>query len=167
MRTTIIPAQITTVEDKIAGNLNLTQLLILMIPVIWTAIVYTLFFPAMRISFYKLPVILIVLIVCFILSLRVNGVVIFNWLFLLAGYRLRPRIYVPIKTDPYLREIDLPVFEKEPAVTPVKAKETKVAENIAVSELVRLEKLLHSKKFSLRYKINGKGGLHVAYQPVK
>jgi len=29
MRTTIIPAQITTVEDKIAGSLNMTQILIL------------------------------------------------------------------------------------------------------------------------------------------
>jgi hypothetical protein len=34
MRTRVIPAQITTVEDRIAGNLNLTQILLLMIPVI-------------------------------------------------------------------------------------------------------------------------------------
>ena len=40
MRTTVIPAQITTVEDKIAGSLNLTQILILMIPVFWATIVY-------------------------------------------------------------------------------------------------------------------------------
>jgi hypothetical protein len=30
MRTTVIPAQITTVEDRIAANLNLTQIILLL-----------------------------------------------------------------------------------------------------------------------------------------
>jgi len=33
MRTRVIPAQITTVEDKIVGNLNLMQMAILMVPI--------------------------------------------------------------------------------------------------------------------------------------
>ena len=33
MRTTVVPAQVTTVEDKIAGNLGLSQLLLLTLPV--------------------------------------------------------------------------------------------------------------------------------------
>ena len=64
MRTTIIPAQITTVEDKIAGSLNMTQILILMFPVLWTAIVYLILYPAMKLTLYKLPAISVVAIIC-------------------------------------------------------------------------------------------------------
>ena len=55
MKVRSIPAQITTVEDKIAGNLNLTQILLLMIPVFWLMIVYTIFPPYMEFSVYKFP----------------------------------------------------------------------------------------------------------------
>ena len=54
MRTTIIPAQITTVEDKIAGSLNMTQTLIMMFPVLWTALVYILLFPSMKLTSFNL-----------------------------------------------------------------------------------------------------------------
>jgi len=80
MRTTVIPAQITTVEDKIAGNLNITQILILMVPVFWTTIVYTLFSPVMRLAWYKIPLVIVVLFLCLILSLRIKGKVLVEWL---------------------------------------------------------------------------------------
>ena len=83
MKTTIIPAQITTVEDKIAGNLNLTQIIILMIPVLWTAFVYVGLPPATKLSLYKLPLILLVVFVCMTLALRIKGKVVYNWLFIL------------------------------------------------------------------------------------
>ena len=115
MRTTVIPAQITTVEDKIAGSLNLTQLMLLMVPVFWTTIVYTLFTPMMHVVWYKLPLVLVVLIISLSLAIRINGVVVFNWLFVILNYKLRPKLYVFNKNDSYLKEIDLPV-ETKPAV---------------------------------------------------
>ncbi len=60
MKTQVIPAQITTIEDKIAGNFSLTQILLLMFPVFWAAAVYTLLSPSLQLAWYKLPVILIV-----------------------------------------------------------------------------------------------------------
>ena len=41
MRSTVIPAQITTVEDKIAGNFNLVQILLMMAPVLIATLLYT------------------------------------------------------------------------------------------------------------------------------
>ncbi len=124
MRTTVIPAQITTVEDKIAGSLNLTQIMILMVPVFWTTAVYTIFSPAMHLAWYKIPVILIVLFACLILSLRIKGKVLVEWLLVLAKYYGRPKYYLFNKNDSYLRSLDLPVFEKKtitfPKLNPVR-----------------------------------------------
>ena len=80
MRTTIVPAQITTVEDKIAGNLNLTQITLLIFPAFWTIIVYALFIPRFHLSIYKLPLVILVLLVCLALSVRIKGRVVINWL---------------------------------------------------------------------------------------
>ncbi len=84
MRTTIIPAQITTVEDKIAGSLNLNQILILMIPVFWAAIVYAFLVPIMKLSTFKLGLILIVAFICLILAFRIKEKIIAEWLSTLA-----------------------------------------------------------------------------------
>ncbi len=62
MRTRIIPAQITTVEDKIAGSLSMTQILIMMIPVGLTAVIYVLLAPSMKLVSYKLILIIALMI---------------------------------------------------------------------------------------------------------
>jgi len=67
-----IPAQITTVEDKIVGNLSLTQMILLMIPIFWFMLVYTLFYPFMQYSWYKLPIFLIIAVFSLILAIRVK-----------------------------------------------------------------------------------------------
>lgn len=171
MRTTVIPAQITTVEDKIAGNLNLTQIIILMVPVLWSTVVYSLFLPSMRLTWYKLPLVLIVLFACLILSLRIKGKVVFNWLFVLLRYNFRPKYYLYNKNDAYLRTIDLPVFEKKPLKlfkkAPVKKEATKVAPNFGINDLVRLESFIQDPKYTLSFKTGKKGGLYVGLQQIQ
>src|SRR3990167_7044697 len=113
MRSTVIPAQITTVEDRIAGNLNLTQMILLIIPVLWTMVVYILLFPTMQFATYKLPIIGLVTIFCLFLAIRVKGKVVIQWLIILLRYNLRPKYYLFDKNEAYLRDIDLPVFERK------------------------------------------------------
>ena len=91
MRTTIIPAQITTVEDKIAGSLNMTQILILMFPVLWTAIIYILFAPTMKLVAYKLGLIGIVTLICLVLVIRIKDKIVAEWLGVVLRYHFRPR----------------------------------------------------------------------------
>jgi len=163
MRTTVIPAQITTVEDKIAGNLNLTQILILMVPVFWTTIVYSLFAPSMQFAFYKFPLVLTVTLICLVLSLRIKGKVVIEWLAILSKFNIRPKFYVFDKNESYLRDLDLPVSQ-EKSLTKQKALKTKKSANSNPSfkEMVKMEYFMKKRKDRLIFKTNGNGGINVA-----
>ncbi len=167
MRSQVIPAQITTVEDKIAGNLNLTQIMLLLFPVFWTTIVFTIFSPRLHFSIYKLPLVLLVLFICLALSLRIKGKVVLNWATTILRYNLRAKYYVFNKNEPYLRTLDLPVFEKKQKVITKKVKaseELKVKTASSIGDLIRLDNLLANPKFSFSFKETRKGGLDVAFK---
>lgn len=166
MRTTVIPAQITTIEDKIAGSLNLTQILLLMVPVFWTTIVYAIFAPTMRLALYKFPLVLIVTLFCIILSFRIKGKVVIEWLAILSKFNLRPRFYVFDKNESYLRTLDLPVFEKKPLKLFAKQKAVKTQKSItfypSLGQVVKLENFMKKRKYRLSFKTDGNGGINVA-----
>jgi hypothetical protein len=167
MRSQVIPAQITTVEDKIAGNLNLTQIMLLLFPAFWTTIVFTIFSPRLHFSLYKLPLVLLVLFICLALSLRIKGKVVLNWAFTILRYNLRPKYYVFNKNEPYLRTLDLPVFEKKQKVQTKKVKATEelnVKTHTSIGDLIRLDNLLANPKYSFSFKEARKGGLDVAFK---
>lgn len=157
MRTTIIPAQITTVEDKIAGSLNMVQILILMFPVLWTTIVYLLFYPAMKLTFYKLPLILLVILICVVLVLRIKDKIVAEWLGVLLKFRLRPKYYLFNKNDLTNRTVDIPdlpiefVAAKKTVKEFVKTKST----DIKLADLIKLENFISSGKM-VRYQFNKK-----------
>lgn len=171
MRTTVIPAQITTVEDKIAGSLNLSQILILMVPIFWTTIVYTIFLPTMHLAWYKLPLILIVLFACLVLSLRIKGKVVLDWLIILLTYNLRAKYYLLNKNDSYLRTLDLPVFNKKP-LRLLKKKVAKdevkqIAPAFSLRQFIKFDNLITNPKYAIRYKSGRKGGIHVAFEQIQ
>lgn len=165
MRTTVIPAQITTVEDKIAGNLNFTQVLLLLAPVMWTGLVFTVFTPSMKLSFYKIPLILIITCICTILAIRIKGKLVLEWVMLITTFNLRPRFYLFDKNDDYVRVMDLPVLEKKPLFTlptTTKKQKAKSESQVHVSELIRLEQLMSN--HSLSFKTTKRGGFNVAIE---
>ena len=165
MRTTVIPAQITTVEDKIAGNLNLTQVFILMVPVFFGTAVYVFFPPFFRFALYKIAVISAVTLVSLLLSLRIKGKVAANWLTVLLTYNLRPRFYVFNKNDPYRREVYLPVNSLKVHKKAILKKGAK-ATNIS-KDLVKLQKYIKNPKYALTLKPNRKGGVYVALNEIE
>lgn len=169
MKTTVIPAQITTVEDRIAGNLNLTQMILLIIPIIWTMVVYALLYPAMKLSIYKVPLMVLVTVICLILAIRIKGKVLIHWLIILLRYNLRPKYYLYNKNEAYLRDIDLPVFKAEKrklSKSPAK-QEKKVKANITLGDLARLEDFITNPKYGFSIKLNKKGALNVAFEQNK
>ena len=171
MRTTVIPAQITTVEDKIAGSFNLTQIMILMVPVFWTTIVYTLFIPQMHLAWYKIPLVLVVLVLSLILSLRIKGKVVIEWLMILLKYQNRPKYYMFDKNDSFLRTLDLPHFEKKPirlfkpkiVTLQVKRQTTK----FDIADFIKLENIIGSPKYTVSFKSERRGGINVAFEQLK
>ncbi len=158
MRTTIIPAQITTVEDKIAGSLNMTQILILMFPVLWTALIYILFAPTMKLVPYKLGLIVVVIVICLILVIRIKDKIVAEWLGVLLKYRLRPKYWLYNKNDTTNRIVDIPDIPDIPDIALVSRKSSKKVANkqkaeINISDLVRFEQLIDSGKVAVRYQM--------------
>lgn len=157
MRTTIIPAQITTVEDKIAGSLNLTQILMLMFPILWTAFLYILIPPVMALPGYKLTLTLLVTFISIILAIRVKNKLVLEWLLVLVRFQNRPKYYLANKNSLYERELDLPQEltkpEKVSSKSPAKIIDTK---ELSIPELVKLESLIESGKLAVRYQVGKK-----------
>lgn len=157
MRTTIIPAQITTIEDKIAGSLNMTQIFILMLPVLWTALIYTLVYPSMKLVPYKIVLILLVALICGVLSLRIKDKIVAEWLGVVFRYQARPRYWLYNKNDSTSRVIDVPEIPNL-ALEPQRAikKITKSLSEVNVIELMKLEQLINSGKVAVRYQFDGR-----------
>lgn len=159
MRTTIIPAQITTVEDKIAGSLNFAQILLLMAPVLWGTLVYAVFSPSMKLAPYKFSLVLIVSAISLVLALRVKDKIIAEWIGVLLRYKLRPKFYIFNKNDLTERTLDLPY---EPATHHKKVTVkvvTKQAKELSVKELIKLEQAMTSKNLAVSFRYGRKGTL--------
>jgi len=166
MRTSIIPAQITTVEDKIAGNLNLTQVGILMVPVFLGTAIYCFLPPLMHFAIYKVIIVAFITIIALLLSLRIKGKVVANWLSVLFKFNLRPKFYVFNKNDIYQRDLYLPTVKKayQKAILPREAKATSA---LVSKDLLKIKKYLKNPKYALSLKPKKKGGLYVALNEIE
>lgn len=166
MKNTVIPAQITTVEDKIAGNLSLTQIMLLMLPVFSGIVFYAMIFPQMKISITKIILESIIFIVSSVLAIRVKGKLIVNWLIVILKFNLRPKYYLFDKNDSYLREIYLPIFKSKKVVKTNKLKVTK--KSIRVTDEIETHKLNNLiKNQSISYKLDKGGAINVAFEQVR
>ena len=159
MRTTVIPAQITTVEDRIAANLNLTQIVLLLASLFIATFIYATFPPKLAFSVYKIPLFLITFCTCGILALRIKGRVVLSWLFVLSAYYLRPKYYVYNKNDLTTRNIEFELSPARPKIVRAKAlrqKDTK-SPRLSISDLIRLETILANPRTSFSVRFNRKG----------
>ncbi len=156
MKNTIIPAQITTVEDKIAGSLSLSQILIMLLPVLISAIVYGLFYPAMKIAPYKMGLILFSIFTCLLLAIRIKEKLVLEWISIFLNFMFRPRLHLYNKNCTEYRDVVMPEYKKEVARLTSKSKQN-VANfdlNIKINDLVKLEHLLQTGKLELRYQFD-------------
>ena len=164
MRTTVIPAQITTVEDRIAANLNLTQIILLLSSLFVATFIYAVLPHRLSLTYYKYPLFLLEFLLFISLSLRVRGRVVLNWLFVLSAYYLRPRYYVFNKNDIASRDIVLPVFSvKKKTSNALRIKEAKVTKKIKLAEQMVAENILNNPNAKISFK---KGGVNVYVQKV-
>lgn len=157
MRTTIIPAQITTVEDKIAGSLNFAQILLLMVPILWGTAVYALFSPVMKVAPYKLNLFLFITILCLALAFRIKEKIVAQWLGILLRYYLRPKYYLANKNDLTERIVDFPLIKSIKNIKEVTSKSvTKKQNELSVKELIKLEQMMNSRKLAISFRFGGK-----------
>jgi len=167
MRQTV-PAQITTVEDKIIGPLSMQQLGLLLAPLFLGIILTVMLPPNFKLVLYKVVVVLVVAAICGTLSIRIQGKVVFYWLILLFSYRSRSRFHVYDRSDPYLRRGQSTKTAKPAENTEAAAQPKKTIEvpQIALPDAIKITDVMNDPRAKLRF-VNKKGKLHVVIQEIK
>ncbi len=168
MRTTVVPAQVTTVEDKIAGNLGFTQLLLLTTPVFLSGAIFAFVPPFMNFTSYKLVVCVLLAIICLTLAVRIKGKILLTWVSVISRYNIRPRHHVFNKNDLHLRTEPTGKDDYLAEDPETKYVDNPITyENIALPEMVRLENVVSDPRAKLQFRATKKGGLRVYIQEIK
>jgi hypothetical protein len=160
MKVTAIPAQITTVEDRITANLTLNQLLLLVTPLFLAVAIYFLLPPFGHILIYKAIVMLTIGLIFGSLAIRIKEKMIISWLSLRLAYELRPRRYVYLKSERL--SIASPVPKQKSTTKDLNSRQLEsVNPGLNLRELTRSKQLLESNNYRIVFKTNKKGGLNV------
>lgn len=167
MRTTVVPAQVTTVEDKIAGNLGLSQLLLLTLPVFGGSALFVALPPFFNYATYKIVVIVCFAVLCGTLAIRIKGKILLLWAVVILRYNLRPRFYVFNRNSEYLRDVSQPVKTEEATEKAKPEKTMQIFPRLSTTELVQVERLLAHPNSNLHLKTNRKGELSVHFTEVE
>lgn len=162
MKVAIVPAQVTTIEDKVAGGLGLKQLVLLVAPVFLSGVLYSLAPPSFTLVAYKLILMAVLGISIGSLAIRFKGMLLLQWVVVLTRYMSRPQYYVYDKNSSAARRTHdaqqpelIEVSEEElPQHTPSPA--------IPVHERVVLESLINEPGARLHFQTDKKGKLRVA-----
>lgn len=168
MKVTVVPAQVTTVEDRVAGNLSFSQLILFAIPVFGGSLLYAILPPFMGASTYKIILIMAFAFICTVLAVRIKGKIVLLWLITLLRYRLRPRRYVFDKNTPASRQ-DYPNISDSLELTNVLPKEENRQDIplLGLSEKAYLYDVLNDPIGRLRFDITKKGGINVSIPEAK
>jgi hypothetical protein len=168
MRSTIVPAQVTTIEDRIAGNLGVSQLLLLTVPVFGGSALFVVLPPFFSYAVYKVVIIVCFAALCGLLAIRIKGRILLQWVIAIARYNSRPRYYVYDKNDSHMRE-DLPKVKQEEVKEETEQKQP-LPQHIAqlsTAELVKIEDVIANPQANLHFKTNRKGELSVHITEIK
>jgi hypothetical protein len=170
MKTTVVPAQITTVEDRIMGNLTLQQMVLLVTPVFVNFVLFALLPSSMHINSYKVVLMTLVVSICALLAVRVKGKILLIWLVTITRYNNRARYFIFDKNDTYLREsIESPQTNQEEEVLahdlePAPKRQLPV---MSIADVAKLEGIIANPAAKLSFKLNKKRGLHVSITEVE
>lgn len=161
MKVTVVPAQVTTLEDRIAGNLGLSQLLLLAMPIFGGSAIYAVVPPFMVSSTFKIVLITIMAVFCGLFAIRIKGKIVLLWIVILLRYRIRPRYYVFDKRSLQGREI-VPVSMTEDFTEETEAAGVFQRQRFGLStaEVARLQELMEHPAANVSFNTK-KGGLYV------
>lgn len=168
MRTAIVPAQVTTVEDKITGNLSVIQLLLIILPVLVGGILFVALPPFFSYAVYKIVAIVCLIALCASLAIRIKGKIVLHWLIILLRFNLRPRYYVFDVNDTYLKDECL----AQPQEPELEVRQTRlvtkdILPTISTADLVKVKDLLSNPATRPSFEISKKGIVSVRITEVK
>lgn len=162
MKMTVVPAQVTTVEDRIIGNLGFSQIILLIVPVFASAGIFTLLPPFMGSAIYKYVVMGVVAMIFCILAIRIKGKIVAFWLVTILRYNLRPKYYLFNKNVTALRE-NYPIRkeQQEPEKTTPKVTKKVARHQLDIPATAKVLATLENPAARVRFETGKKGNLHV------
>ena len=163
MKTSVVPAQITTIEDKIAGNMTFPQILLLVISLVLGTIIYTIVPPSSHLSIMKVTAIGVQFLILGLLAVRIKGQTIADRLIMLLRFALRPRLYLFTKNDLSTRDIIQPEKTKKIVKTSKDSiKKKKAVTTKSKADQFLLDRLLKDPSLMVRLELGKKGGIDVS-----
>lgn len=162
MKVTVVPAQVTTVEDRIIGNLGFSQMILLILPVFIGAGIFTILPPVMEPNTYKFIIMGILATVCCILAIRIKGMILAVWFITILRYNLRPKYYLFDKnTTVYREQYDSSQKYTKPAASAPPVKKNVSMPKLDLRDAVRVYATIDDPAAKLRFETTKKGGLYV------
>lgn len=160
MKISRVPAQITTVEDKLVGNFSMQQAVLLGMPIVIGFIAVIILPPFNDVVLYKKVIIGISVVACCLLAVRVKGRIVAGWMRLFMIYAARPHYYVYDKNSSYLRETNVPEPDCEGPVIST-AKQARYTPAISPREFIRLKQFATGTQAGMKFRVGRKGELNV------
>lgn len=161
MKTCVVPAQITTVEDKIAGSLNFAQILLLVFSLIIGTAFYGLIPPKLHLSGIKIILMVLQFAIFRALAVRYRGRILADWLVIILRFKARPRVYIYTKND---------LLSRQTPGSAIEAKEKQPVRKTAAKRIIRKKQyqteLPDYSGTIIAVKPSKKGGLDVEYQKI-
>jgi hypothetical protein len=168
MRTSIVPAQMTTIEDKIAGNISVQQAMLLGAPLLFGFIIALVFPPSGQFVVYKIAIVLGLFTICGSIAVRIKDRIVAQWLKLFVIYSARPLHYIYDKNSTYLRDTEPIEVASEEVVESQRVKKPIITpSNISPKEFVRLEQFATDIRAGMKFEVGKKGELNVRITEVK
>lgn len=161
MKVTVVPAQVTTVEDKIMGSLGLSQLFLLIAPVFIGGGCYIFLPPFSAFHPYKYLLIGVVAVTCILLAIRVKGKLIASWIVVLLRYNLRPKLYVFNKNTAIYREQYETATPVEETAPKEQSETQRHIPKLDFQAAAKVRAVIDNPELRLRFESTKKGGLHV------
>jgi hypothetical protein len=167
MKTTVVPAQITTVEDRIAGNLTFPQIVLMIIPLLTGSAIYVLVPEKMHFSVIKLILIALQFVFFGGLAIRFRGKILADWLVIYLRFKARPRRYIFTKNDMAARNGYIKLDEKPIVKEEQEEKKYFHIEELEAADQIQVERLLKNPALSLSFKLAKRGGIDVSLKTNK
>lgn len=162
MRQTVVPAQVTTVEDRIMGNLGFSQLTLLVLPLFIGVGLYLILPPFGHGSIFKYIVIVIIATLMGVLAIRIKGKIILLWLVTILRYNHRPSLYLFNKNTVSFREQYRKVrVDTAPNAQAANIKTRNKLPKLAFRDAAYALDALNEPNRKVRFEMNKKGVLNV------
>jgi hypothetical protein len=168
VKITVVPAQVTTVEDKIMGSLGFSQMMLLVVPVFVSAALFATLPPAMGSSPYKYIIMAVIAFTCSILAIRIKGKIIAEWMVTILRYNLRPRYYLFNKNTAAFREQYDTVADAQTQTEQTKKHANrKIIPELDFTDKAMVLAAIENPAAKFRFETTRKGGLHVRLTEVE